>query len=53
MKGGNSQGDHAGYTPEFHGIAPNNSALANPQSIKSVDSCTSPNSYNHFTGVSK
>lgn len=53
MKGGNFKGHHAGYTPEFHGIAPNNSALANPQSIKSVDSCTSPNSYNHFTGVSK
>lgn len=53
MKGGNSQGHHAGYKPVFDGIAPFNSALANPQSIKSVDSCTSPNSYNHYTRVSK
>ena len=53
MKGGNSQGHHAGYTPVFKGIAPFNSALANPQSIKSVDSCTAPNSYNHYTRVSK
>lgn len=53
MKGGNVKGHHAGYSPEFKGIAPYNSALANPQSIKSVDSCTAPNSYNHFTGVSK
>ena len=53
MKGGNSQGHHAGYTPVFKGIAPYNSALANPQSIKSVDSCSAPNSYNHYTRVSK
>jgi len=53
MKGGNSQGHHAGYTPDFNGIAPNNSALANPQSITKTDSCTSPNSYNHYTRVSK
>ena len=53
MKGGNSQGHHAGYTPVFKGIAPHNSSLANPQSIKSVDSCTAPNSYNHYTRVSK
>ena len=53
MKGGNSQGHNAGYTPNFKGIAPNNSALANPQSITKTDSCTSPNSYNHFTRVSK
>ena len=53
MKGGNSQGHHAGYSPDFNGIAPNNSALANPQSITKTDSCTSPNSYNHYTRVSK
>ena len=53
MKGGNTQGHNAGYTPNFKGIAPNNSALANPQSITKTDSCTSPNSYNHFTRVSK
>ena len=53
MKGGNIQGYNAGYTPNFKGIAPNNSALANPQSITKTDSCTAPNSYNHFTRVSK
>ena len=53
MKGGKIQGYNAGYTPDFKGIAPNNSALANPQSVSKTDSCTSPNSYNHFTRVSK
>jgi len=53
MKGGNIQGHNASYAPVFDGIAPHNSALANPQSIKSVNGCESPNSYNHFTRVSK
>ena len=53
MKGGSLEAYTAGYTPKYTDIAPNNSALANPQSITRVNSCQSPNSYNHYTGVSK
>ena len=53
MKGGALESYTAGYTPKFSGIAPNNSSLANPQSISRVNSCQAPHSYNHYTGVSK
>ncbi len=53
LKGGKLESYTSAYTPDFENIAPNNSALANPQSINRVNSCTSPNVYNHFTKVSK
>ena len=53
MKGGALESYTAGYTPKFSGIAPNNSSLANPQSISRINSCQAPHSYNHYTGVSK
>ena len=53
LKGGKLESYTSAYSPDFQNIAPNNSALANPQSINRVNSCTSPNVYNHFTKVSK
>ena len=53
LKGGKLESYTSAYSPDFENIAPNNSALANPQSINRVNSCTSPNVYNHFTKVSK